>query len=162
MSGNRYGLVGFLALVVGLTGCEQRDNLTSSCKVVDKITPQSECYDPNQGLTLTASGHNQAKGQFTWYIYPQSDTSSTNRNIAKSLEKLIIGGERITVPDSLLKKSPSFVVKAVINCEGTELNSIHYSLVRRQSAGFSLLDMASAEAVSQITPDLSFATKQLF
>lgn len=133
---NGYCIAVFFAIIYGFTACKQ-DTTSAPCQAVNLITPQSQCYDSSRGLTLVASGQSSSQGQFIWYIFPQSDTTVANRNIAQSRAKLIAGGERIVVPDSLLKNAPLFVVKSVTNCEGRELHSIYYSIVKRQSANLS-------------------------
>jgi hypothetical protein len=122
-----------------LLGCKQKQIDTPvNCKPVDKITPQSTCYDPSRGLTLVASGHTSSeKTQFTWSIFPQKDTTQ-NSNIAGPLEKILVGSETIIVPESLLNNSPKFIIKVKsFGCGNSELHSIYYSFVKRQSTGSS-------------------------
>lgn len=135
MLNNRNLLVSLLFGSSWLTNCKQDDSVI--CKPVEKITLQSTCYDPNRGLTLVASGQTSSsdKSQFTWSIFPQSDTT-LNSNIAAPLEKVLIGSETIVVPDSLLKNAPKFIVKVkTTGCGNTELHSIYHSFVKRQPAG---------------------------
>ena len=135
MLNNRNILLSVLIGISWLVSCKHDDSLT--CKPVEKITPQSTCYDPNGGLTLVASGQTSSsdRSQFTWSIFPQSDTTQ-NSNIAAPLEKVLVGNGTIIVPDSLLKNSPKFIVKVkTTGCGNTELHSIYYSFVRRQTAG---------------------------
>ncbi|MBC3795334.1 hypothetical protein [Spirosoma utsteinense] len=108
---NRYTLASLLVGISWLASCKQDDD-SVTCKPVETITPQSTCYDSSRGLTLVASGQTSSpdRSQFTWSIFPQSDTTQ-NSNIAAPLEKVLVGSETITVPDSILKNSPKFIVK---------------------------------------------------
>jgi hypothetical protein len=135
---NRNIQVLVLITISCLLGCKQKqiDN-SVTCKPVEKITPQSTCYDPVSGLTLVASGQTSLpdRTQFTWSIFPQSDTT-LNSNIAGPLEKTLVGSETIIVPDLLLKNSPKFIVKVKFSgCGSSELNSLYYSFVKRQPTG---------------------------
>ncbi len=131
---NSQGLV--VIAISCLLSCKKNDD-SVTCKPVEKITPQSTCYDPTRGLTLVASGQTSSpdRTQFTWSIFPQSDTT-LNSNIAGPLEKTLVGSETIIVPDLLLKDSPKFLVKVKFNgCGSSELHSIYYSFVKRKPAG---------------------------
>ncbi|RCR68723.1 hypothetical protein [Larkinella punicea] len=126
----------FAAVFVGgscLAGCKNDDDFVT-CKPVANITPQNTCYEPVGGLTLVASGQTTSpdRSQFTWSVFPQSDTSM-NSNIAVLREKILVGNETIIIPDSILKNSPKFVVKVkTLGCGAGELHSIYYSFVKRQ------------------------------
>lgn len=135
MHNNRSILVIMLIGISWLTSCMQDDD-SKTCRAVEKITPQSTCYDPGNGLTLVA-GYEldfMNEGQFIWSVFPQADTA-LNSNIAAPLEKILAGNETIIIPDSLLKNSPKFVVKVVTDCGNKELHSIYFSFVKRQSTG---------------------------
>ncbi|GAB3260832.1 hypothetical protein GCM10027347_25460 [Larkinella harenae] len=80
------GFIRSLAIMVGLAACNQDDGATP-CQVVEQVTAQSQCYEPAQGLTLTASGHNSPQSQISWFIFPQDDTTSS-ANMANSRAKL--------------------------------------------------------------------------
>ena len=135
---NRTNRILVLIAMSCLLGCKQNQVDDSViCKPVEKITPQSSCYDPVYGLTLVASGQTSSpdRSQFTWSIFPQSDTTS-NSNIAGPLEKTLVGSETIIVPDLLLKNAPKFIVKVKsTGCGNSELHSIYYSFVKRQLTG---------------------------
>ncbi|RRA99500.1 hypothetical protein [Larkinella rosea] len=119
-----------------LASCQQEGE-SIACKPVETITPQSTCYNSTQGLTLVGSGHIglPSNSQFTWSIFPQNDTTLTS-DISASREKVLVGSETIVVPDSILKNYPKFIVKVkTAGCGMSELHSIHYSFVKRQTSG---------------------------
>jgi hypothetical protein len=135
--------IGLLIFIVLLASCDREATLVSTvtCKPVDKITLPSSCYDPSNGLTLVASGfvNSTNPSQFTWSVFPQKDTT-TNSNIAASLEKLLVGSETINIPESLLNNAPKVIVKVqTTGCSGNSLHSIHFSFVKRKPAGSSCL-----------------------
>ncbi len=135
--------IGLLIPIVLLASCDREATLVSTvtCKPVDKISSPSGCYDPNSGLTLTASGfvNSTSQSQFTWSVFPQKDTTM-NSNIAASLEKSLVGNETINIPESLLNNAPKVIVKVkTTGCTGNSLESIYFSFVKRKPAGSSCL-----------------------
>ncbi len=119
-----------ILLGFGLAACA-KDN-TPDCKVVDAITVPTTCYDPSSGLTLTASGFGKNSSGFEWSIYPQADTAAYS--LSENKKTLQLSGQRevFTVPDTLLRRVPGFVVKVATNCDGVWLQSIYYAVVKRK------------------------------
>lgn len=133
---NRSILLSALVSISWLTSCKQDDDLVN-CRPVDSISTSSTCYEPSRGLTLVASGQTSSadKSQFTWSVFPQSDTTLTN-DISASRERVLVGNETINIADSLLKNAPKFVVTVMTTgCGATELHSKHYVFIKRQSVG---------------------------
>lgn len=133
---NRNVLLPVLVGISWLTSCKQDDD-SIACKPVDNISAPGTCYEPSRGLTLVASGQTSSadRSQFTWSVFPQSDTTLTN-DISASREKILVGNGIINIPDSLLKNAPKFIVKVkTTGCGATELHSIHYAFIKRQAAG---------------------------
>lgn len=131
--------IGFaLSMLIG-EACKQDSPDSAPCTVVNQITTADQCYSALNGLALTASGQSTAPGQyqFVWSLYRQSDTLTASANINQANERLLIGNENITVPDSILKNAPRFVISVMNSCERTQLHSKYFSFVKRQKVGSS-------------------------
>lgn len=122
-----------LAVSLLLMECKPKEP-TITCRSFEGIVSQNGCYAPNEGLTLTAVGHQVSSEprQFVWAIYPQGDSVHTN---LAGVEQILVGTEQITIPDSLLRNSPLFAVKVETTCENGSLESMYYPFIRRTHPG---------------------------
>lgn len=127
-----------LSLLIG-EACKHDSLDSAPCTVVNQISAADQCYTAFGGLALTASGQSTPPGQyqFVWSLYTQSDTLAASASINQANEQLLIGNENITVPDSILKNAPRFVISVMNTCEHTQLHSKYFSFVKRQKVGSS-------------------------
>lgn len=131
--------IGLLLSMLLVEACKKDSPDSAPCTVVNQILTADQCYSAFSGLALTASGQSTPPGQyqFVWSFYAQRDTLTANANINQANERLLIGNEHITVPDSLLKNTPRFVISVMNSCERAQLHSNYFSFVKRQKGGSS-------------------------
>ena len=126
---NRTGwLLALSALALSCTN----QNDTTPCAVVDRITAQADCYNPADGLTLTASGNGNATAGFEWSVYVQKDSSANGR--LDNLKIKVGAPNQFTIADSVLKDNFQIDVTVATNCQGQLKYSPSTSFVRRITA----------------------------
>ena len=132
-------VIGFALSILIEEACKHDSPDSAPCTVVNQISTVDQCYSAFNGLVLTASGQSTPPGQyqFVWSLYTQSDTLAASANIDQANQRLLIGNENVTVPDSILKNAPRFVISVMNSCESTQRHSKYFSFVKRQKVGSS-------------------------
>ena len=125
----KFGL--FLTFVLFLCFACKEPAENDPCIFVSLITIQSGCYSPDHGLSLRATGRDNAPVYCEWYIYVLKDT--LDGFIPRDLKIKEVKYESITIPDSILLDNKKIDVRATTNCGGQIRDSMFFAFVKTTS-----------------------------